>query len=341
MLRAISKEELDLALLDRHTAGVHLRRKGRGIEPFRKYLQGLGWNRKKAGCSEYLIDDKGRPIPDTIARKLIADYACHLRKEGADVTTFLQSLQDDFVREGRSLDCFRHPIITAASKKRSRQQGRDDARHRLQRKKEAITGEMLRAGITRFLPENMNFATASPSQADEAMATLMGLITFHWPNVRISNQARTVSITQARKYTAEWKQANEKAGRPFDEAAAEDWFRKGHSLRVRDVRIAATDQHGQECWMDPIQWRDTYGKHNPSPHLVTMAVMSTKKGQNGDRPHIMTARASAGYAESTICRGIGAMVMAGGYTSPDDLLFSRPSQSWQAKQQKGNGPTRR
>jgi uncharacterized protein involved in type VI secretion and phage assembly len=110
----------------------------------------------------------------------------------------------------------------------------------------------------------------------------MGLITFHWPNVRISNQARTVSITQAQKCAAEWKQANEKAGRPFDVAAAEDWFRMGHTVRVRDVRIAVTGPHGEELWMDPIQWRDTDGRRNPSPSLVTMAVMSTKKGKSGD-----------------------------------------------------------
>jgi S1-C subfamily serine protease len=107
----------------------------------------------------------------------------------------------------------------------------------LGRQKEPVTEEMVWWGIEKFLPGSLDLTKASAKQSDEAMAMLAGLITYHWPAVRLSNQACTVSKKQAASYTSDWKEACDKAGTPFDEATATDRFFKAHSFRVGDVII--------------------------------------------------------------------------------------------------------
>ena len=55
--------------------------------------------------------------------------------------------------------------------------------------KEPITEEMVWWGIDKFLPDSLDLTKVSAKQSDEAMAMLAGLITYHWPAVRLSNQA--------------------------------------------------------------------------------------------------------------------------------------------------------
>jgi hypothetical protein len=213
-----------LALLDAHAPGTVRRRKGKGIEPFEEFLISIGWSEEKAGCSVYLVDDKFQEIPDAITAQLIAAYAADRVAKGLDPSVYLQALRDAFVSVGRDASCFINPLVSAARKARTRHESRDDARVRLGRQKEPVTEEMVWWGIDKFLPGSLDLTKTSAKQSDEAMAMLAGLITYHWPAVRLSNQACTVSKKQAASYTSDWKEACDKAGTPFDEGTATDRF---------------------------------------------------------------------------------------------------------------------
>jgi len=331
LLKHIQRAELDLALMDRITAGTFKRRSKCGVPLFKTFLESRGWTLKKAGCSEFLVDKRWRPIADPIAASLVADYALHCRKERRDVDVVIQALRDDFIGVGRDVDFLKHPLVQAARKKRSRRQGREDGRKRLQNKREAVSEEMMRWGLKEFMPDGFDLRTASPLQWDDYVGCLAGFMTFNWPNVRISNQACAVSKKQAYDCAKLWSEANSKAGRPYDFEAATQWFRKGHSLRASDLRIGSVGEDGIESWMDPMMWISERAAANPIPQLVALAVMSAKKNQNGNRPQIMMARASKGFADRTICRGLGQLLLSADYGSLEDLLLSRLSRSWEVK----------
>ena len=91
-------------------------------------------------------------------------------------------------------------------------------------------------------------------------------------------------MTQATKYAAEWGRICAKAGIQFNKAVATDRFLKAHSFRVADIRIGITDREGKETWIDPITWRDNEAPRNPVPEMITLAILSAKKNQNGNRP---------------------------------------------------------
>ena len=134
-----------------------------------------------AGCSEYLVDRQYRNIPDAVATRLIAAYALTLVTTGRDPSLYLQALQDDFAVEGRNLNCFKHPLVSAARRQRSRQKGRKSGRNALRQQREAINHDMLWWGINEFLvPPDINLRKSTAKQADYAMAMLAGLITYHW-----------------------------------------------------------------------------------------------------------------------------------------------------------------
>ena len=292
LIRDLDRSRVDLALLDAHAPGTVRRRKGKGIEPFEEFLISIGWSEEKAGCSVYLVDDKFQEIPDAITAQLIAAYAADRVAKGLDPSVHLQALRDAFVSVGRDVSCFLNPLVSAARKARTRHESRDDARVRLGRQKEPVTEDMIWWGIHKFLPGTLDLTKASAKQSDEAMAMLAGLITYHWPAVRLSNQACTVSKKQAASYTSDWKEACDKAGTPFDEGTATDRFLKAHSFRVGDVIIGVKSQDNEERCMDPITWVTTEARSNPVPDTVTMVVMSAKKAQNGNRPISRTAVAS-------------------------------------------------
>jgi hypothetical protein len=178
-------------------------------------------------------------------------------------------------------------------------------------------------GIDKFLPDSLDLTIASAKQSDEAMAMLAGLITYHWPAVRLSNQACSVSKKQAAAYTSDWKEACLKAGIQFDEGTAADRFMKAHSFRLSDVVIGVKSQTNEEHCLDPVTWSTTAARSNPVPDTVTMIVMSAKKAQNGNRPISRTAVASSCKAEYVICWAVGLVIIAGQYDSLDDLLLSR------------------
>ena len=68
-----------------------------------------------------------------------------------------------------------------------------------------------------------------------------------------------------------------------------DRFLKAHSFRLSDVRIGTLYRDGTEQWVDPITWRDGEARTHPVPMMVTLAVMSVKNNQNGNRPQLQTA----------------------------------------------------
>ena len=190
----------------------------------------------------YLVDEKFQEIPDTITAQLLAAYAADRVAKGLDPSVHLQALRDAFVSVGRDVSCFLNPLVSAARKARTRQESRDDARVRLGRQKEPVTEEMIWWGVEKFLPGSLDLTRASAKQSDEAMAMLAGLVTFHWPVVRLSNQACAVSKKQAAADAAVWKEACHTAGIPFDERKATERFLKAHSFRVSDVIIGVKSQ---------------------------------------------------------------------------------------------------
>jgi len=147
LLKAIDRDTVNVAVSDRHTIKVTQRRRGKGIDPFRHHLVKLGWTPVTSGCNEYLLDTQGHPIADAISVQVVADYACNLRLRSLDVFTHLQALQDDFIRAGRDILFFRHPLVSAARKVKTRYEGRVQGRKRLQNQKDLLTGEIVRKGI--------------------------------------------------------------------------------------------------------------------------------------------------------------------------------------------------
>ena len=325
LLQGLDRHRLEAALFDRHTPGVHKSRQGKGIEPWREFLVGTGWTDED--CSVYLLDRRYRNIPNAVAAQLLAAYALDLVSAGRNAPLHLQALQDAFIGVGRDVDCFRHPLVSAARKPRTRQEGREAGREALRKQREAISEEMLWWGIHEFLPPHLDLQKASAGQADLAMAMLAGLITYHWPNIRLSNQACAVSHTQASAYTREWKRVCTAAGLSFDETVARDRFLKAHSFRMSDVRIGTVLRDGTEQWVDPLTWRDGEARTYPVPMMVTLAVMSAKRNQNGNRPQLQTAVAATCAAEEVICRALGQVILAGNHESLDDLLLSRLRES--------------
>ena len=218
--------------------------------------------------------------------------------------------------------------MTAAKKTRTRYEGREDGRQRLQNQIDPLPGEIIRAGIQRFLPEGLDLRSTSPEQSDMAQGMLAGLLTYNWPSIRLSNSGVDTSWAQAKQAARDVAHESTKAGLPFNEEEAVQNFIKGHAFRASDLRICVVRDDGSEKWMDPISWSQRDGLWTSVPDMVTLAVMSTKKNQNGNRPDPKTAKASGGMAARAICRGIGAVVLAANYGSLQDLLFSRLAESW-------------
>jgi hypothetical protein len=115
------------------------------------------------------------------------------------VFTHLQALQDDFICAGRDTLFFRHPLVSAVRKAKTRYEGRVQGRKRLQNQKDLLTGEIVRKGIERFIPEGIDLRGVAPDLADLAQGMLAGLLTFNWPSIRLSNSGVDITWRQAQK----------------------------------------------------------------------------------------------------------------------------------------------
>jgi hypothetical protein len=237
----------------------------------------------------------------------------------------MQALKHDFRTYGRNREFFDSELVRMSLKSHTRQEGRTQGRKRLSNRKEGLTGQMVRQAVRKFFPDSLDLTVASKRAHDRAWAITVGLIMFHWPNVRCSNLACAVSKPKSIKFAALRAERCKKAKVYFDEEAAAAEFRKNHSLRAGDVTFCRLRPNKGEDWYNPIEWVKNPLTRGTIPDLAGLMIVSAKKNQFGNRPIVQIAATADCDADAMLNARLVKCAEANEFGSLNDLFFSRPA----------------
>ena len=309
----------------RVTPKTLVRYQKQGLPVFRRFLEAMECGGPDAIVSEYLETDGRTAIDGTAATNILARYGMWLGAKGMSVGPHMQALRFAYNAAGKSIQMFDHPLVIATRRQGRGFDGREVARKKLSKVTEAMTAEMMQAGINKYFPEDVVLEIGSSCKWDEAGAILSAMLQYDYA-VRTSSAVKSVSRSEAVEQAELVGRLAKSVGEPVPESFTEV-LEKHHALRAEDVWMGSGT-------VEDMKWRtafefctvpfDQSSEREMTVKAISMVFLTDKVNQRGQRPRVWVTLGEGSLGAALMVRMVSTWARAAKYPDGSTLFFSRP-----------------